>query len=102
VALEGGGSPAAVEADGSVFYLSTQSDECMNDNGLQAMNPGLSSIVSSSLFDGAPVSSNCPRVDLVPPTPLSPSPPRHLGSLTAAILRSFNLIILAPLAEVNL
>jgi len=31
VASEGGGSPVAIEAGGSVFYLSTQSTACMRD-----------------------------------------------------------------------
>ena len=59
--LEGGGSPAAVEAVESVFYLLTQSDACMCDVVLQVMKPGPSGVVSSSLVDGAHISSNRPR-----------------------------------------
>jgi len=51
VSCEWGGSPAAVQSDGSVFYLlSTQSDAYMSDVGLQVMSPG----VSGSLVDGDP------------------------------------------------
>ena len=88
VALEGGGSTAAVEDDGSVFCLSTKGNACMSADGLQVVSPGPIHVVSSSLVDGATVSSNCPRV-----SPLSPPPPRHMGSLTAAISVSLDHIV---------
>jgi hypothetical protein len=41
VAFEGGGSPMAIEDDGSVAYLSTQSDVCISDDALQVVGPTL-------------------------------------------------------------
>jgi hypothetical protein len=68
VAIDGNSSLAAVEDDGpgpeSIFYLSTQNDVCMSDDGLQVMSPGHFGVVSSSLVDGTPVSSHCPRAVL--------------------------------------
>ena len=68
--LRRGGSPVAIEAGGSAFYLSTQSTACMRDVISQVMIPGPSGIVSSSLTDGAPVCSNCPRAAVVASTQL--------------------------------
>jgi len=102
VALNGGGSPMAVEDDGSVVYLSTQSDACMSHDGLQFMDPGPFGIASSSLVVSSPVSSNRSGVVVVFATPLLPFPLRRLESLTAAISVSFDLLFLAPLAEVHL
>jgi len=61
----------------------------------QGMNPGPSGVVLSSLVEGATVSSNHPRHHLCP-TPLLPvplPPHRHLRSLIAANLVSFNRIV---------
>jgi len=43
VAFQGGGSTTAIEDNGSatVAYLSTQSDVCISDHGLQVMGPAL-------------------------------------------------------------
>jgi len=51
VVSEEGGSPVAVEAVISVFYLSTQSEACMSDVVSQVISPGPSSILSSSLIE---------------------------------------------------
>jgi len=129
VASEGVAYSMAVEAVGSVFYLSTRSDACMSDVVAQVIHvpmhtckhmhkvhahvqahahaharsarthtqtdtePWAVVCCVSSLDDGTSVSSNHPRAALVPRLLYFTLPPRHLGSLTAAISLSFDLIV---------
>ena len=50
-----------------IFPPSPKTVTSTNNAVLQVMNPGPSGVVPSSLVDGAPVSSNHPRLDLLPP-----------------------------------